>query len=145
MHVGTYIFFIGLVCRWRGWSVARDSWGAPCSRGGHSSRHWWDGEGSTSDRRSSGCLGTSSGQGRRNRTPTSPGGSKKKGSLWYVLQGGTCKCYPILKALTFLLLFEVSYNSGILATTMSSTYAISQAELILWKGIIFKPSSAFYT
>lgn len=113
IHAVTYIFFIGLMCRWWGRSVARDSRGAPCSRGGHAPRHWWDREGSTGDWRSSGCLGTSSGWRWRNRTPTSPGGSKKESPLWRIWQGRTCKCYPILKALTFSLLFEVSYNSGV--------------------------------
>lgn len=110
------------MCRWRGWSVAWDCRGTPCSRGRNAPRYWWDGKCSTCHWCSSGGLGTSSRWGRRNRTPTAPVGSKKRWSFWGVHQGRIWKCYLTLKALILLLLFKVSYNSEVLAATISSPF-----------------------
>lgn len=119
----TYIVLVGLVCGRRGRSVPRDGRGTPGPRGGHTPGHRGHGESPTRHRGSSGRLGTSSRQRGRDGTPSAPAGSKKEWSLWRVQRGNTCMCCPILKALTFLLLFKASR---------------------FWQHY-FKPSSAFYT
>lgn len=71
-HTITYIFFIGLMCWRRGWSVAWHSWSSPCSRGRNTPGYRRHRQCSTCHWCPSRCLGTSSRWGRRNCTSTSP-------------------------------------------------------------------------